>query len=59
MVQLASPVLAAVGGILLLGEPVTPRLVVSAALILGGLGIALMGRAQTSGVREPRTITNP
>jgi drug/metabolite transporter (DMT)-like permease len=59
MVQLASPVLAAVGGILLLGEPVTPRLVVSAALILGGLGIALMGRAQTSSVREPRTITNP
>lgn len=44
-VQLVVPVLAAAGGVVLLGESVTPRLVVSAALILGGVGIALVGRS--------------
>ena len=48
MVQLAVPVLAAVGGVLLLGEAITPRLVVSAALILGGLAIALLGRGRAA-----------
>jgi drug/metabolite transporter (DMT)-like permease len=46
MVQLAVPVLAAAGGVLLLGEPLTMRLVISAALILGGLAIALAGRGR-------------
>ncbi len=46
LVQLAVPVLAAVGGVILLGESMTLRLVVSAALILGGLAIALLGRGK-------------
>jgi drug/metabolite transporter (DMT)-like permease len=45
-VQLTVPVLAAAGGVLFLQESVTVRLVVSAALILGGVGLALAGRAQ-------------
>ncbi len=43
--QLTVPVIAAVAGVLLLGERATPRLVVSTALILGGVGLALRGRA--------------
>ena len=43
--QLTVPVIAAVAGVLLLGERVTPRLIVSTVLILGGVGLALGGRA--------------
>ncbi|HEX2252240.1 MAG TPA: DMT family transporter [Thermoanaerobaculia bacterium] len=42
--QLAVPVLAAGGGVALLGEPVTLRLVIATLLILGGLGLALRSR---------------
>jgi len=41
--QLLVPVLAAVAGVVLLNEPVTLRLVVSAAAILGGVAIAGWG----------------
>jgi drug/metabolite transporter (DMT)-like permease len=40
-VQLSVPVLTAFGGVALLGEPVTLRLVIAAALILGGVGFAV------------------
>lgn len=40
-VQLSVPILAALGGVLFMGEAVSPRLLVSAALVLGGLGFAL------------------
>jgi len=44
-VQLTVPVLAAAAGVVLIGETVTLRLVLSAILILGGVGLALAGRA--------------
>lgn len=47
MVQLVVPVLAAAGGVAFLQEAVTLRLVVSAALILGGVGVAIAGRARS------------
>ena len=43
-VQLTVPAIAASGGVGLLSESVSLRLVVSAALILGGVGLTLMGR---------------
>jgi len=43
MVQLTVPILAAAAGIGLLGEALTVRLVLSAILILGGVGLALVG----------------
>ncbi len=43
--QLAVPVLTALGGVAVLGEPVTLRLVLAAALILGGVALALRGRS--------------
>ena len=48
IVQLSVPVLAAVGGILLLGERPTWRLGVAAVLILGGVGLALSGRRRAA-----------
>ena len=51
-VQLAVPVLAAAGGVLVLGERVTMRLVLAALLILGGVGLAIAGLgARAAGVR--------
>ncbi len=47
-VQLSVPVLAALGGILFLSEAVSLRLAASAMLILGGVGLALAGRARGS-----------
>ncbi|QBG48048.1 DMT family transporter [Verrucomicrobia bacterium S94] len=39
MVQLLIPVLAAAGGVVFLNEPLTARLLISSALILGGVGL--------------------
>lgn len=43
-VQLSVPVLAAIGGILLLGEPVTLRFVLASAAILGGILLVIVER---------------
>jgi drug/metabolite transporter (DMT)-like permease len=40
-VQLSVPMIAAAGGVLLLGEQLSPRLVICAVVILGGIALAL------------------
>lgn len=45
-VQLSVPVIAALGGVLFLSETVSARLALAALLILGGVALALAGRAQ-------------
>jgi drug/metabolite transporter (DMT)-like permease len=40
-VQLSVPVLAATGGILLLGEPVTLRYIVASGAVLGGIALVV------------------
>jgi len=45
MVQLVMPVLVALGGVALLGEQVTARLVMASALILGGVASAVLRSA--------------
>lgn len=47
-VQLSVPVIAAFGGVLLLAEPVTLRLVLSSAVVLGGVALALWSRAPSA-----------
>ncbi len=42
IVQLSVPVLAAIGGVVLRSEPVSLRLLLSACLILGGIGVAVL-----------------
>jgi drug/metabolite transporter (DMT)-like permease len=46
-VQLSVPVLAATGGILLLGEPISLRYLVASIAVLGGIGLVVMNPAQT------------
>ncbi|WP_106856035.1 DMT family transporter [Caballeronia novacaledonica] len=43
-VQLSVPVIAAAGGVLLLGEPLTARLAASAAAILGGIALVVLSK---------------
>jgi drug/metabolite transporter (DMT)-like permease len=42
IVQLTVPAIAATGGVLLIGEPLTPRLVIASMGILGGVAFALV-----------------
>jgi drug/metabolite transporter (DMT)-like permease len=44
IVQLSVPAIAAVGGVLLLSEPVTTRLLIASAAILGGIAITTAGK---------------
>ncbi|WP_299263786.1 DMT family transporter [uncultured Psychrosphaera sp.] len=44
VVQLLVPILAAVGGVLFVSEPISIRLVISSLLVLGGILIVIMGR---------------
>ncbi len=46
MVQLSVPAIAAAGGVLLLAEPVSMRLLVSSALVLSGISIALLQKSK-------------
>ena len=46
MVQLSVPILAAAGGVLFLAESVSLRLIVSGLLILGGIFLAIFGKAK-------------
>jgi len=47
-VQLAVPLIAAFGGVALLGEDITPRLLISSAAILGGIWLVLAKRARSA-----------
>lgn len=44
VVQLLVPVIAALGGVLFVGEPIALRLVIAAALVLGGILLVVLGR---------------
>lgn len=44
VVQLSVPVLAALGGAVLLAEPVTPRLLAAAAAVIGGIALVVLAR---------------
>ncbi|WP_300318299.1 DMT family transporter [Accumulibacter sp.] len=48
-VQLSVPVIAAVGGVALLGEPLTLRLVLSSVAILGGIALVILEKPQANG----------
>ncbi len=46
VVQLSVPVIAAVAGVIFLSETISSRLIVSAILVLGGIALAVVRRAQ-------------
>ncbi|MDQ1558138.1 MAG: hypothetical protein QOD32_1198 [Pyrinomonadaceae bacterium] len=51
-VQLPVPLLAAAGGVIFMSERVSLRLLLAAAAILGGVALALLGRAQTAHTKK-------
>lgn len=51
-VQLSVPVIVAIGGVLLLGEPVTLRLVLASAAVLGGIGLVMFEREAVARSRQ-------
>jgi drug/metabolite transporter (DMT)-like permease len=50
-VQLSVPVIAAVGGTVFLGEPLTLRLVLSSVAILGGIALVILEKQHANGAR--------
>jgi drug/metabolite transporter (DMT)-like permease len=50
-VQLSVPVIAALGGIVFLGEPLTLRLVLSSVAILGGIALVILEKQYAKGAR--------
>lgn len=48
IVQLAVPILAAAGGVMVLAETISERLIIAAALVLGGIALALISRDKLS-----------
>ncbi|MEX2584048.1 MAG: DMT family transporter [Gemmatimonadota bacterium] len=56
-VQLSVPVIAAMGGVAFLGEPITSRLVFAAVAVLGG--IALVVRERPRSIASPPTVPHP
>jgi drug/metabolite transporter (DMT)-like permease len=53
-VQLSVPVIAAVGGVLLLSEPITLRLVVASSLTIGGIWLTLAQRTRHVAISSRR-----
>jgi drug/metabolite transporter (DMT)-like permease len=47
LVQLSVPAIAALGGVALLGEPLSRRLIISSGFILGGISIALARKSRS------------
>ena len=58
-VQLSVPVIAAVGGIVFLAEPITLRLTVTSAAILGGIALVILEKRHTDGARKMVTPDHP
>jgi drug/metabolite transporter (DMT)-like permease len=50
-VQLSVPVIAALGGIVFLGEPLTLRLILSSVAILGGIALVILEKQHANGER--------
>jgi drug/metabolite transporter (DMT)-like permease len=48
VVQLAVPVIAGLGGVILLSEPVQGRLIGASILVLGGIALAMLSRGRTT-----------
>lgn len=46
VLQLLVPIIAAIGGVIFVAEPLTERLIIAAVLILGGIGLVILGRGK-------------
>lgn len=57
-VQLSVPVIAALGGIVLLSEPLTLRLVLASVAILGGIALVIIEKQQVANHAQPVVLAN-
>jgi len=48
LVQLLVPVITVTGGVVFLREPISPRVVLSAAIVIGGIALALTANERTA-----------
>jgi drug/metabolite transporter (DMT)-like permease len=48
-VQLSVPIIGALGGVVLLGEPITLRLILASVAVLGGIALVIFGKQKSSG----------
>jgi drug/metabolite transporter (DMT)-like permease len=53
------PVIAALGGIVFLGEPVTMRLTLASVAILGGVALVILHKQRAAPVAAPTRRTTP
>lgn len=51
-VQLSVPVIAALGGIVFIAEPITPRLILASVAILGGITLVILEKRHVNGARQ-------
>ncbi|WP_298449981.1 DMT family transporter [uncultured Marinobacter sp.] len=51
-IQLSVPIVAALGGVIILGEPVTLRLVLASVAILGGIALVIMKRQDAKSAQQ-------
>jgi drug/metabolite transporter (DMT)-like permease len=51
-VQLSVPVIAALGGVVFLGEPITLRLLLASVAILGGIALVILEKQRAGGVGQ-------
>lgn len=55
-VQLSVPLLAALGGIIFLGESLSLRLLIAASLILGGVALTVVTKQKRAAPKEPKSV---
>ena len=58
-VQLSVPVIAALGGVIVLGEPISPRLVLASVAIIGGVALVILERQQANGAQQVAPADRP
>lgn len=59
IVQLAVPVITAMGGVAVLSESITARLVIASLAVLGGIGLAVMGRVRSKAQKRAESVELP
>lgn len=55
-VQLSVPAIAALGGVIVLGEPITARFVLASLAILGGIALVIMSKPHGAGAQQTAPV---
>ncbi len=58
-VQLSVPLIAALGAVVILGEPITLRLVLSSVAILGGIALVILEKKYANGAQQTAPADHP